>query len=81
MCLDLSRVCDGHNDCGNWQDEPKDKCNVNECAVDNGGCEQKCVDLKVGHVCQCKTGYKMNEHDGKTCQGKRKLKDRAKTDR
>lgn len=32
MCIRLDRVCDGKNDCGNWQDEPKHMCNVNECA-------------------------------------------------
>jgi hypothetical protein len=73
MCLDFSHVCDGHNDCGNLQDEPKDKCGLDECSVDNGSCEQKCVDHKVGHECQCKIGYRKNEHDGgKTCQGERR---------
>ena len=23
MCLEMERVCDGANDCGGWQDEPK----------------------------------------------------------
>jgi hypothetical protein len=26
-------VCDGQNDCGNWQDEPRDFCGINECSV------------------------------------------------
>ena len=70
-CLDPAALCDGSNDCGDWEDEPKGKCGVNECAVNNGGCEQRCVDRNVGYECRCKTGYEMRSgHDGRTsCRG------------
>ena len=74
MCIALEDVCDRKNDCGGWQDEPKDLCHVNECLgpegsgakgqqaiylPPNGGCDQKCVDLPVGYKCACKDGYKL----------------------
>ena len=31
MCIPLDRVCDRKNDCGTWEDEPKDLCHLNEC--------------------------------------------------
>ena len=38
-CIPVEKACDGHNHCGNWEDEP-DTCNKNECDIDNGGCQQ-----------------------------------------
>ena len=40
MCINLEQVCDNKNDCGDWKDEPRDNCDVNECLSDNGGCDQ-----------------------------------------
>ena len=40
---------------------------VNECSTNNGGCSHHCVDLKLGHRCECPYGYKM-ESDNKTCK-------------
>ena len=34
MCILLDKVCDRKNDCGGWQDEPKDLCHINECISD-----------------------------------------------
>ena len=41
-CVPHERVCDHHNDCGDWQDEPG-SCHQagHHCdAGDNGGCDQ-----------------------------------------
>ena len=35
-----SKVCDGTNNCGGWEDEPERGCGVDECAEENGGCDQ-----------------------------------------
>lgn len=72
MCIPLDRVCNGQNDCGNWRDEPKEFCGVNECSSHNtegllaatvdivgGGCDQQCIDLPIGYKCACKDGYKL----------------------
>ena len=39
---------------------------VNECAEDNGGCTQECVNIDGSYECRCSVGYFM-ESDGKTC--------------
>lgn len=40
----------------------------NECEVDNGGCEQICLDRIVLNECACLEGYELNE-DNQTCRG------------
>ena len=67
MCISIEQVCDYKNDCGAWQDEPRDSCGVNECLTGNGGCDQDCVDTKDGFHCQCRQGYKMGRNN--TCEG------------
>ena len=37
-----------------------------ECAGENGGCEQRCVNTIPGHVCECNPGYDLNT-DNKSC--------------
>ena len=39
MCIAANRTCDGRNDCGNWEDEPK-ACGRDDCKTNNGGCHQ-----------------------------------------
>jgi len=65
-CIPSERVCDRINDCGNWEDEPK-SCflNISECAKDNGGCDQICVDTIDSFFCDCKPGFKLV--DNSTC--------------
>ncbi|XP_050555020.1 low-density lipoprotein receptor-like isoform X1 [Spodoptera frugiperda] len=66
MCIPLSKVCDKHPDCPNFEDEPRDRCGENECAKNNGGCTQRCVDTPVGYYCDCDKGYKLV--DNRTCE-------------
>ncbi|XP_073837771.1 uncharacterized protein isoform X4 [Musca autumnalis] len=65
QCIPLSRVCDKRKDCPDGEDEPANKCGINECAVENGGCMHKCVDQPIGYRCECETGYKLINN--KTC--------------
>lgn len=71
LCVGLDRVCDRKNDCGNWQDEPPDLCGVDECRRRNGGCEHKCVDMKLGFRCECKQGYELKANG--SCVGKKRF--------
>ena len=41
---------------------------VNECGVNNGGCQHTCVSSEGTHHCECKSGYQLNS-DGRTCTG------------
>lgn len=37
---------------------------VNECAVRNGGCHQKCINSPGGYSCMCNTGYELYKGNG-----------------
>ena len=41
---------------------------IDECAVDNGGCEHTCINKPGSHECKCKEGYLLGD-DGLTCAG------------
>ena len=41
---------------------------VNECTVDNGGCEDTCVNTFGSFHCECGDGLKLSSNN-KTCQG------------
>ena len=41
---------------------------MNECLIDNGGCEQSCQDTPLGFECQCGSGYTLNA-DELSCDG------------
>ena len=47
-------------------------CYVDEdqCLVDNGGCEQLCLNLDPGYECYCEQGFDVN---GTTCIGKSRI--------
>lgn len=40
----------------------------NECGLDNGGCDQICINNFGNFYCNCSEGYLINE-DGFTCDG------------
>ena len=67
VCIPLDKLCDQTNDCGNWEDEPKDKCGVDECAVGNGGCSDICMDTAIGFFCECRPGFKLVGNS--SCEG------------
>lgn len=56
MCIPLSKVCDRKVDCPGGQDEPRDKCTINECKIANGGCDHICIDTPAGYYCDCHKG-------------------------
>lgn len=37
---------------------------INECAVDNGGCDQKCVNSPGDYTCSCNVGYELYTKNG-----------------
>ena len=41
----------------------------NECEVNNGGCEQNCINTVQSYYCTCNDSYTLN-FDGKTCKRK-----------
>lgn len=41
---------------------------IDECAQENGGCKQLCINLPGSYQCSCKAGFLMI-YDGKTCEG------------
>ena len=40
---------------------------MTSCSIDNGGCDQICVDTSGSVVCQCQSGYDLR--DGTRCIG------------
>jgi len=41
---------------------------IDECAVNNGGCENTCENVGGSFKCGCSEGFELNA-DQKTCQG------------
>ena len=41
---------------------------INECLINNGGCNQNCHDSDGSYTCSCNDGYQLN-NDGHTCEG------------
>jgi hypothetical protein len=39
---------------------------INECAANNGGCQQNCINTLGSYYCNCSSGYTLNT-DGKSC--------------
>ena len=41
---------------------------INECALDNGGCQHNCINTDGSYYCSCDTGYDLQQ-DKLSCQG------------
>ena len=41
---------------------------IDECSMNNGGCDQMCTNTNGSYVCSCDDGYTLND-DGLTCDG------------
>jgi len=41
---------------------------INECAENNGGCEQNCTNSAGSYSCMCGDGYTLSD-DGRQCDG------------
>ena len=41
---------------------------VNECAVDNAGCQQVCTNIPGSYMCSCNDGFQLDE-DKHNCSG------------
>ena len=52
---------------------------INECADENGGCEQLCSNTDGSYQCRCKLGYKL-KNDKHYCNGKPQCNKLAKKD-
>ena len=42
---------------------------INECAVENGGCSEVCNNTLGSYACACRAGFLL-QPDGRTCEGK-----------
>jgi hypothetical protein len=45
---------------------------MNECLLNNGGCEQTCRNVPGSCQCGCHSGYRLS-NDMKTCQGRKHI--------
>ena len=41
---------------------------VNECRVNNGGCDHGCINTVSSYYCTCRTGYNL-QSDKHSCKG------------
>lgn len=46
---------------------PSNAGDMNECAVNNGGCAQICTDTPTSFTCSCNAGYFLDS-DGLSCR-------------
>ncbi|KAJ8414276.1 hypothetical protein AAFF_G00051460 [Aldrovandia affinis] len=65
VCITMDQVCDGERDCPNGADESP-LCSEDDCALNNGGCSDGCVQGPFGAQCTCQPGFQLL-NDSKTC--------------
>ncbi|XP_064604958.1 very low-density lipoprotein receptor-like isoform X2 [Liolophura sinensis] len=69
FCIPKSRVCDGVNDCGNYEDEmlfdPKGCKEADPCKTAN--CAHTCINLLKTVKCECNHGFELGK-DGRSCE-------------
>ncbi|XP_015230707.1 PREDICTED: low-density lipoprotein receptor-related protein 2-like [Cyprinodon variegatus] len=65
VCIDLDKVCNGQRDCPDGADESP-ICNADDCALNNGGCSDDCIQGPFGAECTCPPGFQLL-NDSKTC--------------
>jgi deleted-in-malignant-brain-tumors protein 1 len=63
-CHSFSRI--GFHSCNHSQDISVSCRDINECEIDNGGCEQQCSNVILSFTCDCNEGYILEEN-GRTC--------------
>ncbi|GAB1601778.1 fibrillin-1-like, partial [Argonauta hians] len=64
-------LLDGHStvkclDNGTWSAQSSTCTDINECAANNGQCDQECVNTEGSYLCQCNHGYILGE-DNHSC--------------
>ena len=45
---------------------------IDECMLNNGGCDHVCVNTDGGHECECDRGYQLGSN-GFTCSGRNNI--------
>ena len=58
--MEKTQLCDGIRNCRNGEDEEGCDNNNNYCDLNNGGCDQICVEAQNGATCKCQQGYKLS---------------------
>ncbi|XP_053387247.1 uncharacterized protein LOC123541978 [Mercenaria mercenaria] len=52
-----------------FEDDDDDECiDIDECEVNNGGCDQNCTNTDGSFECTCKSGYRVDSRDSSACK-------------
>ena len=43
---------------------------MDECQVNNGGCQQTCINIPGRRICDCKSGFSLKDNSMTECEGK-----------
>lgn len=55
------------------QESPLIPADKDECAKDNGGCQQECVNTFGSYLCRCRNGYRLHENGHDCKEGEQEL--------